>query len=60
MSNEPPLTAFLDKISKTGMDNTRIQRDSLVIAKYDVPDLGKKNNESSLSPAVLFNASSMK
>lgn len=22
------------------MDNTRIQRDSLVIAKYDVPDLG--------------------
>ena len=43
MSNEPPLTAFLDKLSNTGLDNTRIQRDSLVIAKYDVPDLGKKS-----------------
>ena len=42
MSNEePPLTAFLDKASKTGIDNKRIQRNSLVITKYDVPDLGK-------------------
>ena len=37
---EPPLTAFLDNVSKTGLDNTRIQRNALVIAKYDVPELG--------------------
>ena len=40
MSKEPPLTAFLDKFSKTGVDNTSIQRNSLVIAKYDLPELG--------------------
>lgn len=38
--SEPPLTAFLDKLSKTGLDNTRIQKDSLVVAKYDLPELG--------------------
>ena len=60
MSNsEPPLTAFLDKLSKTGMDNSRIQKDSLVIAKYDVPDLGKKrasclsnSNPASMSSSI--------
>jgi len=39
-AKEPPLTAFLDKVSKTGLDNTRIQKNALVIAKYDLPDLG--------------------
>jgi len=39
-NDEPPLTSFLDKVSKTGLDNTRIQKNALVIAKYDIPDLG--------------------
>lgn len=38
--NEPPLTAFLDKVSKTGLDNTKIPRGGLVVAKYDLPQLG--------------------
>mmetsp|Transcript_2378 Transcript_2378/g.3664 ORF Transcript_2378/g.3664 Transcript_2378/m.3664 type:complete len:243 (-) Transcript_2378:43-771(-) len=40
MSDEPPLTAFLDKVSRTGLDNSKIQRNSLVVAKYDLPQLG--------------------
>jgi len=40
MTDEPPLTAFLDKMSKTGMDNTKIPKGGLVVAKYDLPQLG--------------------
>lgn len=40
MENEPPLTKFMDGLSKTSMDNTKIQKNALVITKYDVPDLG--------------------
>lgn len=52
--SEPPLTAFLDKLSKTGLDNTRIQKDSLVIAKYDLPELGKKSPEVSMEAEHLL------
>eukprot|EP00815_Leptocylindrus_aporus_P010214 CAMPEP_0116065790 /NCGR_PEP_ID=MMETSP0322-20121206/9992_1 /TAXON_ID=163516 /ORGANISM="Leptocylindrus danicus var. apora, Strain B651" /LENGTH=173 /DNA_ID=CAMNT_0003552211 /DNA_START=191 /DNA_END=712 /DNA_ORIENTATION=+ len=38
--NEPPLVSFLDNLSKTGTDNSRVQRDSLVVAKVDIPELG--------------------
>ncbi|GFH49137.1 hypothetical protein CTEN210_05613 [Chaetoceros tenuissimus] len=40
MENEPPLTKFLDGLSKTSMDNTKIQKNALVVTKYDIPDLG--------------------
>lgn len=39
-NNEPPLTAFLDRVSKTGINNKSIKQNSLVITKYDIPDLG--------------------
>lgn len=39
--NEPPLVSFLDNLSKTGTDNSRVQRDSLVVAKVDIPELGE-------------------
>lgn len=52
--SEPPLTAFLDKLSKTGLDNTRIQKDSLVVAKYDLPELGKKSPEVSMEAEHLL------
>mmetsp|Transcript_28039 Transcript_28039/g.32683 ORF Transcript_28039/g.32683 Transcript_28039/m.32683 type:complete len:231 (+) Transcript_28039:65-757(+) len=44
MSNDdreiPTLTTFLDKASNTGIDNTSVKINSLVVAKYDVPQLG--------------------
>jgi hypothetical protein len=40
MADQPPLTAFLSKVSRTGLDNSKIQRNSLVVAKYDLPQLG--------------------
>lgn len=36
----PPLTTFLEKVSNTGVDNRSIQLNSLVVAKYDLPELG--------------------
>lgn len=36
----PPLTTFLEKVSNTGIDNKSIQPNSLVVTKYDLPDLG--------------------
>mmetsp|Transcript_25837 Transcript_25837/g.38200 ORF Transcript_25837/g.38200 Transcript_25837/m.38200 type:complete len:225 (+) Transcript_25837:125-799(+) len=39
-NNEPPLTVFLDRVSNTGINNKSIKQNSLVITKYDIPDLG--------------------
>ena len=36
----PPLTAFLEKASNTGIDNKSIKLNSLVVTKYDLPELG--------------------
>ena len=38
--NLPPLTIFMQKALKTGIDNKAIQQNSLVVTKYDLPDLG--------------------
>jgi hypothetical protein len=37
---EPPLTAFFDRMSKTGVNNKSIKRNALVVTKYDILDLG--------------------
>jgi len=37
---QPPLAAFLDKVTNSGLDNTRIKKNSLVVAKVDIPALG--------------------
>lgn len=38
--NSTPLGVFLEKASNTGLDNTSINVNSLVVTKYDVPEYG--------------------
>lgn len=44
--NQSTFTVFLDRVLKTGLDNDSIKLNSIVVADYNIPELGVYSNQS--------------